>query len=108
MKKTVSAILLTGVFAAMPAMVAAASQEEAKTEPSKEIVLNKFKDNWMISLEGGVDFSLGRFDSHADFGKRIAPVFGLNVEKWFSPVIGLRSEERRVGKECRSRWSPYH
>ena len=24
-----------------------------------------------------------------------------------SPVR-LRSEERRVGKECRSRWSPYH
>ena len=28
------------------------------------------------------------------------------------PVIqggmGVRSEERRVGKECRSRWSPYH
>ena len=23
-------------------------------------------------------------------------------------VIALRSEERRVGKECRSRWSPYH
>ena len=22
--------------------------------------------------------------------------------------IGHRSEERRVGKECRSRWSPYH
>ena len=21
---------------------------------------------------------------------------------------GRRSEERRVGKECRSRWSPYH
>ena len=21
---------------------------------------------------------------------------------------GKRSEERRVGKECRSRWSPYH
>src|SRR2546425_6216338 len=25
---------------------------------------------------------------------------------WFLRVI--RSEERRVGKECRSRWSPYH
>src|SRR2546430_17280762 len=24
---------------------------------------------------------------------------------WSSP---MRSEERRVGKECRSRWSPYH
>ena len=22
--------------------------------------------------------------------------------------MDLRSEERRVGKECRSRWSPYH
>ena len=22
--------------------------------------------------------------------------------------VGHRSEERRVGKECRSRWSPYH
>ena len=22
--------------------------------------------------------------------------------------MNLRSEERRVGKECRSRWSPYH
>src|SRR6516162_9400626 len=25
-----------------------------------------------------------------------------------SPFLELRSEERRVGKECRSRWSPYH
>ena len=23
-------------------------------------------------------------------------------------VNSVRSEERRVGKECRSRWSPYH
>src|SRR2546430_4589376 len=25
-----------------------------------------------------------------------------------SRLFKLRSEERRVGKECRSRWSPYH
>src|SRR5258707_5880961 len=25
-----------------------------------------------------------------------------------SGTRGMRSEERRVGKECRSRWSPYH
>src|SRR5690348_17565477 len=24
------------------------------------------------------------------------------------PSVPVRSEERRVGKECRSRWSPYH
>ena len=26
----------------------------------------------------------------------------------FLMIIFSRSEERRVGKECRSRWSPYH
>src|SRR5258705_10778609 len=26
----------------------------------------------------------------------------------FERLTQLRSEERRVGKECRSRWSPYH
>ena len=39
-------------------------------------------------------------------------------DRWFSPIDRTlrrelkskfnRSEERRVGKECRSRWSPYH
>ena len=33
----------------------------------------------------------------------------LSAFKLFAGVAGLtRSEERRVGKECRSRWSPYH
>ena len=37
-----------------------------------------------------------------------------DLEDYFSTVLSLeqiekdRSEERRVGKECRSRWSPYH
>ena len=36
-----------------------------------------------------------------------------NIEKLLNTkksiyVYGARSEERRVGKECRSRWSPYH
>ena len=30
------------------------------------------------------------------------------VAACFSLFAGIRSEERRVGKECRSRWSPYH
>ena len=38
-------------------------------------------------------------------------LFGLDIpiffDGWFD-VIRDRSEERRVGKECRSRWSPYH
>src|SRR5574344_2750655 len=27
---------------------------------------------------------------------------------WAASLVRGRSEERRVGKECRSRWSPYH
>ena len=32
----------------------------------------------------------------------------LDVENLYQQVKKCRSEERRVGKECRSRWSPYH
>ena len=31
-----------------------------------------------------------------------------SLDKFESKVKPGRSEERRVGKECRSRWSPYH
>ena len=34
-----------------------------------------------------------------------------SVRGWADEIIVVddeRSEERRVGKECRSRWSPYH
>src|SRR2546426_11019048 len=30
------------------------------------------------------------------------------VENVNTAIAKARSEERRVGKECRSRWSPYH
>ena len=36
------------------------------------------------------------------------PKNGMAWSASFASVIGMRSEERRVGKECRSRWSPYH
>src|SRR5574340_1656397 len=41
---------------------------------------------------------------------RDAEKFALTVQllRITSPYIFFRSEERRVGKECRSRWSPYH
>ena len=33
---------------------------------------------------------------------------GLNEQNRQQELEATRSEERRVGKECRSRWSPYH
>ena len=32
----------------------------------------------------------------------------ITKESFQKFLEGQRSEERRVGKECRSRWSPYH
>src|SRR5260370_37110908 len=33
---------------------------------------------------------------------------GIVIATSAEPTADTRSEERRVGKECRSRWSPYH
>src|SRR3712207_9341397 len=32
----------------------------------------------------------------------------FHIGESYAKRTGKRSEERRVGKECRSRWSPYH
>ena len=37
-----------------------------------------------------------------------ASVSGILFENFLRLAFCIRSEERRVGKECRSRWSPYH
>ena len=40
------------------------------------------------------------------------PTSQFDYDGWYRPsgtvCPAQRSEERRVGKECRSRWSPYH
>ena len=39
--------------------------------------------------------------------RKLADLEALGVTSENNPNL-YRSEERRVGKECRSRWSPYH
>jgi len=41
-------------------------------------------------------------------GDREAAIEDLRQALYLSKIVSYRSEERRVGKECRSRWSPYH
>ena len=47
-------------------------------------------------------------------GALVIAISGVNPFKAYGTIITgalgkkTRSEERRVGKECRSRWSPYH
>ena len=56
-------------------------------------------------------YDLGKlWHSEQDWDYRTLPQAHANNRELHIPrgkVMG-RSEERRVGKECRSRWSPYH
>ena len=42
-----------------------------------------------------------------DFALSVSEGGWLATANYLGYLVG-RSEERRVGKECRSRWSPYH
>ena len=51
--------------------------------------------------------------SHVEMNSGIQFFDGINTDDIQQILIKsandlIRSEERRVGKECRSRWSPYH
>ena len=51
------------------------------------------------------DFKIGQQLRHFNVATHQS---GQLARRRGSVVNGARSEERRVGKECRSRWSPYH
>ena len=57
------------------------------------IALGFFLGRWIGGLFG-----------HPAMGQWVGLVWGIVTAFWEL----YRSEERRVGKECRSRWSPYH
>ena len=55
----------------------------------------------------------GRMFSYIEGGSFLCPACQAELEDKFQVAKkyireNVRSEERRVGKECRSRWSPYH
>src|SRR5437016_13030495 len=64
------------------------------------------------------DYRRGRPTCHKVFGDGIAVLAGDALLTIAFEIVSMakparrydmsRSEERRVGKECRSRWSPYH
>ena len=47
-------------------------------------------------------------DKAIDLVDEAASRLRMQVDSKPEELDELRSEERRVGKECRSRWSPYH
>src|SRR3712207_2843840 len=88
-------------------------------EPVRQGVLRHFgrigKDvakGLVLRHDHGSNYMSGDFQAEIAFlGIESSPAFvrqpeGNGVAERF--IRTLRSEERRVGKECRSRWSPYH
>src|SRR2546429_3292356 len=80
---------------------------------SSDLVLVQGGAYWLVDFTPGVGVGKGR-----QLSGTLAPVqdqafaFPTNpATPWYAYVsngTSVRSEERRVGEECRSRWSPYH
>ena len=79
--------------------VAIADDNEQIRQNLQEII-SKEKDMTLVgSASDGLDTLSMIRTSHPDV---------VLLDIIMPKMDGLRSEERRVGKECRSRWSPYH
>ena len=70
---------------------------------------------WAATNGGGFFFNSGNSSYttlHKTDGFNGTKLTAVTIDNsgkiWFGSENGTRSEERRVGKECRSRWSPYH
>src|SRR5688572_4851173 len=76
-------------------------RQEAKLRAELErtgVSVTRVGDNITLNMPGNITFATNSADLNANFYEVLNSV---------STVLA-RSEERRVGKECRSRWSPYH
>ena len=86
------------------------SPEEAVKIATKLIEVDKV--DWVFaSLVSSCALATGQFFNEAKLptiGTGISPTWMEKDWEYVFRATANRSEERRVGKECRSRWSPYH
>ena len=88
---------------------------ETRAVPTKKEAIGTFMFTGLRTLTG-IDFEEFKDVFEEDFFKIYKnkkefidnQVMEGNLEIDDKGMRLLRSEERRVGKECRSRWSPYH
>src|SRR5256885_14163258 len=81
--------------------------EDEMAEPVSRIIALGF-----ASIAGTIVIAAAKADGLPVLGLDVGPT-GVATPSGEAryvtlPARGARSEERRVGKECRSRWSPYH
>ena len=61
-----------------------------------------------IAINDGYDSNEQSQMDIAPFRNIINEMYAKDTSRKIKSALRTRSEERRVGKECRSRWSPYH
>lgn len=90
MKKITILALLCAIFSVSSA---SAQQQEVTyvEDPAQGYLFNKFKDNWFVTAEGGVNVFFSPNDVHRDVLDRLSPAASIYAGKWFSPIIGLRA-----------------
>ena len=66
-------------------------------DPAQGYTFNRFRDNWFLTAEGGANFQFSKHDINREAADRFAPAFGLQVGKWFSPLMGFRGGVSYMG-----------
>ena len=83
------------------------------TEPICDLACPSLVETTYLLERNGLDLSNSVFNSSSKQRTEICNLLDkldgkLTVIESSDTINLSRSEERRVGKECRSRWSPYH
>ena len=82
---------------------------EAKGDLEQAVILLRKRGVSVAAKKATRVTSEGSVASYIHAGGKIGVLLEVNCESDFvARTDDFRSEERRVGKECRSRWSPYH
>src|SRR5688572_13553867 len=97
-------LVLSLFVAAMAVTPIAAQAPVAPAAPAADVKPNDYADeaNWLCRPGRKGDAC------DVDLTATVIAADGTMTREAFTPNPKARSEERRVGKECRSRWSPYH
>ena len=91
MKKATLIACACALFMGIAADAQEATQElQYQPDPSQGVLLNRMKDNWFITVEGGASFYVGPHGIHRNVGDRFMPAASIYGGKWFSPVFGGR------------------